>query len=83
MRIDFFGGTTRILVPDHLKTGVDKVTKSEVTLNKTYQELVEHYQTAVIPARVRTLKDKATVEGAVGIISTWILAAIRYQSFYH
>lgn len=77
----FFGGTTRILVPDNLKTGVDRVTKSEVALNKTYQELAEHYQTAVIPARIRTPKDKPTVEGAVGIISTWILAAIRNQQF--
>ncbi len=77
----FFGGSTRILVPDNLKTGVDKVTKSETLINKTYQEMATHYDTAVIPARVRTPKDKATVEGTVGIISAWILAAIRNQQF--
>ena len=43
--------------------------------------MAQHYDTAVIPARVRTPKDKATVEGSVGIISTWILAAIRNQQF--
>lgn len=77
----FFGGVTRILVPDNLKTGVDKVTKSETTINKTYQEMAEHYGTAVIPCRVRAPKDKSTVEGSVGIISTWILAALRNQQF--
>ena len=77
----FFGGVTRILVPDNLKTGVDKVTKSETILNRTYQEMAEHYNTAVIPARVRAPKDKATVEGTVGRISTWIIAALRNQQF--
>ena len=77
-----FGGVTRILVPDNLKTGVDKHTKDEVVLNKTYQELAEHYGTAVIPTRVRRPKDKATVEGTVGNLSTAILAALRNQQFF-
>jgi len=78
----FFGGVTRILVPDNLKTGVTKRTKSEVVLNRTYQEMAEHYGTAVIPARVRSPKDKATVEGVVGNVSTAILAAVRNQRFF-
>lgn len=77
----FFGGTTRILVPDNLKTGVDKVTKSETIINRVYQEMAQHYDTAVIPARVKTPKDKASVEGSVGIVSNQILAAIRNQQF--
>ena len=77
----FFGGTTRILVPDNLKTGVSKVTKSETVLNRVYQEMAQHYDTAVIPARVKSPKDKASVEGCVGVISNWILAAIRNQQF--
>ena len=78
----FFGGVTRILVPDNLKTGIGKNTPAEVVLNKAYQALAEHYGTAVIPTRVCTPKDKAAVESAVGIISTWILAAIREQRFF-
>ena len=77
-----FGGVTRILVPDNLKTGVIKHTKTELLLNKSYQEMAEHYGTAIIPTRVRTPKDKATVEGAVGNISSFILAAIRNQKFF-
>jgi len=79
---NYFGGVTRILVPDNLKTGVIKNTVSELILNKSYQEMAEHYGTAVIPARVRSPKDKATVEGAVGNVSSNILAAIRNQKFF-
>jgi transposase len=78
---NFFGGSTRILVPDNLKTGVNKNTRSETVINKTYHEMAEYYNTAVIPTRVRTPKDKPSVEGTVGVISTWILAAIRNQQF--
>ena len=78
----FFGGATRILVPDNLKTGVLKNTKAEVVLNRTYHEMAEHYETVVLPARVRKPKDKPSVEGAVGIISTWIIASLRNWKFF-
>jgi len=78
----FFGGVTRILVPDNLKTGVIKHTKTEVVLNRSYQEMAEYYGTAIIPTRVSTPRDKASVEGMVGIVSTYILAAIRNQKFF-
>jgi transposase len=77
----FIGGATRILVPDNLKTGVDKITKHETILNRTYQEMAQHYDTAVIPARVRAPKDKSTVEATVGNLTNFILAAIRNQQF--
>lgn len=44
--------------------------------------MAEHYDTAVIPARVRKPKDKPNAEGTVGIISTWIIAALRNQKFF-
>jgi len=77
----YFGGVTRILVPDNLKTGITKHTRQETVVNKTYQELAEHYRTAVVPARVRAPRDKASVEGNISVISTWIIAALRNQQF--
>ena len=44
-----------------------------------YQELAEHYGTAILPARVRAPKDKAAVEGTVGVISTFILTVLRHR----
>jgi len=78
----YFGGTTRILVPDNLKTGVVKTDWYTPAIHRTYQEMAEHYATAVIPARVRKPKDKSSVEGTVGIVSTWIIAALRKRQFF-
>ena len=77
----YFGGVTRIIQCDNLKTGVQKHGKDEVVLNRAYQELAEHYGTAILPTRVRAPRDKAAVEGTVGIISTFILAALRNREF--
>jgi transposase len=78
----FFGGATRILTSDNLKTGVSQASWYTPVINQTYHEMAEHYGTAVIPARVRKPKDKPNAEGAVGVISTWILAALRNQKFF-
>ena len=77
----YYGGVTRILVPDNLKTGITKNTANETIICKMYQELAEHYGTAIIPARPYSPKDKATVEKSVNTVSTWILAALRNQVF--
>ena len=77
----YFGGVARILQCDNLKTGVIKHGYSEITLNKAYNEMAEHYGVAILPCRVRSPKDKAMVEGTVGVISTYILAAIRNIQF--
>ena len=77
-----FGGVTRILVPDNLKTGVDRVDWYTPVINRSYQEMAEHYGTAVIPARIRKPKDKSSVEGTVGKLNTWIIAALRHWKFF-
>jgi transposase len=79
---NFFGGVTRILIPDNLKTGVEKPSWYSPVINKTYHELAEHYGTAVIPARVRKPKDKPNAEGTVAVVSTWIIAALRKYKFF-
>ena len=78
----FFEGVTRILVPDNLKTGVIKNTRNELVLNRSYHEMAEHYGTAIIPARPVSPRDKPNVEGTVGVIETWILAALRNRKFF-
>ena len=79
---EFYGGVTRILIPDNLKTGIDKNTRTETVVNKAYQELSEHYGTAVLPARVKAPNDKPNAEGAVKTVKTWILAALRNRQFF-
>jgi transposase len=78
----FYGGVTRIVTCDNLKTGVLRNGREETIINKAYQDMAAHYDTAVIPARVRKPRDKPTAEGEVGIVSTWIVAALRNRTFF-
>lgn len=79
---EFFGGVPELVIPDNLKSAVSKPCRYEPDLNPSYQELAEHYATAVIPARVRKPKDKAKVEVGVQIVERWILARLRKQTFF-
>ena len=78
----YYGGVPHLLIPDNLKTGVKKACNYDPELNKTYLELSEHYGCAIVPARSRKPKDKSSVEGTVGDVSTWIIAALRHQRFF-
>ncbi|MFC1478673.1 IS21 family transposase [Candidatus Margulisiibacteriota bacterium] len=79
---EFFGGVTEIIVPDNLKSAVDKACRYEPVINQTYQDFAIHYGVAVLPARVRKPKDKAKVETGVLIVERWILAALRHHTFF-
>ena len=65
---EFFGGTTALLVPDNLKSGVSKACRYEPELNPTYQQLAAHYGVAVMPARPYKPKDKAKAEVGVQLV---------------
>lgn len=51
----FFGGVTQIVVPDNPTTSTHQRVKGEAerVVNGRYQQLADHYQTAVVPARAR------------------------------
>ena len=51
---EFLGGVPELIIPDNLKSGVTKACRYEPDLNPTYQQLAEHYDTTVIPARPYT-----------------------------
>ena len=79
---NYFGGVPRLLIPDNCRTAVSKNTRYETVLNKSYQELAEHYNVAVVPARVRKPDDKSAAEGSVRFVSTWITASLRDRKFF-
>jgi len=78
----FLAGVPEVVVPDNLKAGVTHPCRYEPDLNPTYQDLAQHYGTAVIPARVRKPKDKAKVEVGVQVVERWILARLRNRTFF-
>jgi len=80
--LEFFGGVPTLVVPDNWKTAVKSPCFYEPDLNPTYREWAEHYQTVILPARVRKPRDKAKVEAGVLLVERWILAALRKRTFF-
>ena len=78
---DYFGGV-RLLIPDNCKTATLYNTRYDVILTRGYQELAEHYGTAIVPARVRKPRDKSLAEVSVCFAETWIGAALRDRKFF-
>jgi transposase len=58
----FFGGVPARLLPDNLKTGVDRPDLYDPKINRSYAELAAHYGCLVDPARSRKPRDKPQVE---------------------
>ena len=80
--LEYFCCAPRVLVPDNLKSGVNKACRYEPELNPTYTDMAEHYGCAVLPARPYRAKDKAKVEVGVLIAKRWILAVLRHRTFH-
>ena len=80
--LEFFDGVPRITVPDNIRTGISKACRYEPDINPTYHDMAVHYDTVIIPTRVRKPKDKAKVETAVLVVERWILAALRNRAFF-
>ena len=76
-----FGGTTPLVAPDNLKTGIIKNTMDELIVNEQYRRMLEHYGAAAVPTRVRKPRDKGGVEGAVLIVERQAIAALRNRTF--
>lgn len=79
---DYIGGSTEILVPDNLKSGVTTPCRYEPLPNRTYGEMAQHYGAVVIPTRPYRPRDKAKVEVAVQVVQRWILARLRNRTFF-
>ena len=75
--LEYLGGVPRLIVPDQLKSGVTTASRYDPTIQRTYEELAQHYSTAILPARPASPRDKAKVEGGVLIAERWILGRLR------
>ena len=76
------GGVPKALVPDNLKAGITKPSRYEPGINRTYQDLADHYGCVVLPTRIVKPRDKAKVEVAVQIVERFVLAKLRNQTFF-
>lgn len=78
----YLGGVPKQVIPDNLKSAIIKNSRKGVVVNPAYEELAEHYNFAIVPARPRKPKDKSLAEVSVKIVQRAILAKIRNQKFF-
>ena len=80
---EFFGGVSKFLIPDNLKTGVIAHPKQgDIILNRYYEEMAEHYGVAILPARVLHPKDKPLAENLVKQFTREVIGRLRNRKFF-
>lgn len=78
----FFGGVPGMVVSDNLKSGITKACFYEPVVNRSYEEMAQHYGTVIVPARPHKPRDKAKVEAGVLLATRWIIAKLRNGKFF-
>lgn len=70
-----FGGVTGLVVPDNPTTSTHQRRRgdAERVVNARYQQLADHYGTAVVPTRARKPRDKAAAESAVNVVNKRVI----------
>ena len=80
--LDFFGGVPEEVVCDNCKTAVVSHARGKApVVNRPYLDMSCHCGFAVVPARVRSPRDKANVEAGVGMVTRRAVAALRGEEF--
>jgi len=79
---EFFGGVTRTIKIDNLKSGVLHPDFYEPTIQVQYAEFLYYYGSSPITARVRRPQDKGKVEAGVKYVKSNFLKTINHNDYY-
>lgn len=81
----YFGGVPQIVVPDNPRTSTHPSGKGEAerVINARYQQLADHYQVAIVPARARKPRDKAAAENAVNVVNKRVIGYLEGEVWTH
>jgi len=78
----FYGAAPRLLVPDNLKSGINKASFYDPEVNRSYGAMAAHYGVGILPARPRHPRDKAAVEAGVRFAQSYIIGRLRNVTFF-
>ncbi|NPD69745.1 IS21 family transposase (plasmid) [Lichenicola cladoniae] len=78
----YFGAVPRLMVPDNLKSGVNKASFYDPEINRSYAAMAAYYGVGVLPARPRRQRDKAAVEAGVRFAQSYIVGRLRNVTFF-
>ena len=76
------GGVPQVLVSDNLKSAIVKASSYEPEVSRAMEDFANHYNMAIVPARVRKPRDKALVENQVRLIYNRVYARLRDRQFF-
>lgn len=79
---EYFGGSPEWCVSDNLKAAVNKRTRDELFINRSYRECLGHYGVTAAPRRARKPRDNAKAEAAVQFVQRAILYGLRDMVFF-
>lgn len=79
----FYQGVPQIVVPDNPATSTHQRHKgdAERVVNARYQQLADHYQIAIVPARAKRPRDKAAAENAVNVVNKRVIGYLEDDVF--
>ncbi len=80
--VEYFGCVPNAFVPDNLESGVTKASFYEPDINALYEKFARHYDTVILPARVRKPKDKPVVESNILHLQRFIFGRLRNCTFF-
>ncbi|HWJ30287.1 MAG TPA: IS21 family transposase, partial [Flavisolibacter sp.] len=79
--LHYCGGVPAAIVPDNLRSAVNKSSRYEPVINEAFADFAEHYSTVVVPARAYRPRDKALVEGMVKIVYRSIYTMVNREVY--
>lgn len=76
----FFGGVTRTVIMDNLKSAVLKAHLYEPEMNPNYVAFAQHYNFVPLPCKVRTPEHKGKVESHIDYVQDNALTGKKFNS---
>jgi transposase len=80
--LQFYGGVPKAIVSDNLKSAVNRASKYEADINRSFKDFAIHYNCAINPTRGYSPQDKALVENAVHLVYQRIYYPLREITFF-
>lgn len=80
--LEYFGGVSKAIVSDNLKSAVTRASKYEPVINRSFKDFARHYGCVINPTRTYSPQDKALVENAVHLVYQRIFYPLREMTFF-
>lgn len=78
----FYGGSPKAIVSDNLKSAVNRSSKYEADVNRSFKDFARHYNCVINPTRSYSPQDKALVENAMHLVCQRIYYPLREMTFF-